>query len=62
MHQHVRSLDTDTDDPRKKANHCERTLLRVRNRRELPQPLLFDLEDLFTQQVKPSEITAQLGS
>jgi hypothetical protein len=58
--QHVRRLNTNTEDPRKKANHRVRALSPGRDRGELAQTFLLDRPDLFAHDAQPSEVPAQL--
>ena len=59
MHQHVRRLDADPDDPRNQANHGVRPLLG-----SMFQPFQarrLDRLDLLPQQGQPRQIAPQLG-
>jgi hypothetical protein len=55
-----RRLNTNTEDPRKKANHRVRALSPGRDRGELAQTFLLDRPDLFAHDAQPSEVPAQL--
>jgi hypothetical protein len=58
--QHIRRLNTNTEDPCKEANHRVRTFPSSRGRRKLAQTFLLDRADLLAYDAQPSEVPAQL--